>query len=235
MDVAERLASVRTRIINAATRVGRSATEIRLIAVSKTVPVQEMQLAYEAGQLVFGENYVQEARKKRTEFTQLLGTANSPEFHLIGRLQRNKVREALECFEFIHTVDRIELAEVLSREALRRGKTQPVLIQVNVSGEASKSGVSGDGLERLVCDLLQLPGLACRGLMSIGSFVPETAPESARRQDFRKMEQLRRALEVKLGIRLPELSMGMSHDFELAIEEGATMVRVGSAVFGPRE
>ena len=230
--IKEQLQIVNDRIQAACLRVGREPSAVKLIAVTKTFPVDVIREGLACGQVLFGENYVQEAQGKVSELGE---TAKGIELHLIGPLQRNKVKAAVGLFSLIHTVDRIELAREIQKVAEGRGVRQPVLMQINISGEESKSGVSAEEAAELGREILGMPNLSLRGLMSIGSFVPESATEEARRREFRMLSVLRDKLEGELKVKLPELSMGMSHDFELAVEEGATLVRVGSLIFGERE
>jgi pyridoxal phosphate enzyme (YggS family) len=208
---------------------------VTLIAVSKTVSPERMREAIYAGQRVFGENYLQEALAKSGEFVNESVDGKGVELHCIGHLQRNKVREAVKLFEVIHTVDSIKLCEEIQKEALRIGKVQKVLLQVNVAGEESKWGATEGEAETLLRHALALPNVQVLGLMTIGEFHEETASDAVRRRDFIRLRALRDRLAASVGRELPELSMGMSHDFELAIEEGATAVRVGSAIFGARQ
>jgi hypothetical protein len=187
-----------------------------------------MQEAVDAGQTVFGESYVQEAASK---FAELQGHAR---LDLIGHLQRNKARQAVGCFSLIHSVDSLPLARKLSSAALGLKLVQDILIQVNISGETQKSGVLPRDAEELCHGILGLEGVQLKGLMIIGQWMPEGVNEDVRRAEFRKTRELRDRLAQSTGLTLKELSMGMSGDFELAIEEGATLVRVGTALFGPR-
>jgi pyridoxal phosphate enzyme (YggS family) len=217
VDVAANLAAVRARIAAAAARVGRDAAEVLLIAVSKTKPAELVQAAVDAGVRDIGENYVQEALAKQPAIR------GEVRWHLIGPLQRNKAARALEAFELIHSVGGVALAERLAQHAARRGHRARVLVEVNVGGEASKHGVAPHELPALL-ERLRDPFLSVEGLMTVP---PPGSPQDARRY-FRQL----RALRDSAGLR--ELSMGMTDDFEIAIEEGATMVRVGRAIFGAR-
>jgi pyridoxal phosphate enzyme (YggS family) len=217
IDVGANLAAVRARIVGAAQRVGRDPAAVRLIAVSKTKSAELVSAALAAGVTDIGENYVQEAAAKRAS---VHGVAR---WHLIGPLQRNKVAKALETFDCIQSVDRAALAETLARHAAQRTSPLPILVEVNIGGEASKHGVAPSDLPALLAALRD-PHLAVCGLMT----VPPPADATATRRYF---HQLRELAETH---GLPELSMGMTDDFEIAIEEGATMVRVGRAIFGAR-
>lgn len=221
-----RLDEVRGRIEAATARSGRPAGAVTLIGVTKTVAAETMQAAVAAGLADLGENRVQEAQAK----IPVVGRARV-RWHFIGHLQRNKAGRAVELFDRVHSVDDAEVAEALSRHAAAAGRTLPVLVEVNVSGEASKFGVAPGALAALLERVAALPGLALDGLMTVGPLV-ETAEAS--RPGFARLRGLRDEAERRLGRRLPELSMGMSGDFEVAVEEGSTMVRVGGAIFGPR-
>jgi pyridoxal phosphate enzyme (YggS family) len=217
IDVAANLAAVRERMASAAARVGRDAAEVRLIAVSKTKPAALVQAAVAAGVHDLGENYVQEALPKQR------AVSGEVRWHLIGPLQRNKAARALEIFDLIQTVDSAALGAALARHAAARGVSARVLVEVNVGGEASKHGVAPGDVPALL-EQLRDPHLSVEGLMTIP---PPGSPDAAR-SGFRRL----RALAEAAGLR--ELSMGMTDDFEMAIEEGATMIRVGRAIFGER-
>jgi len=225
--VADHLAAVHARIRQAAERVGRDPATVRLVAVSKTRPAGDIELAAQAGQRLFGENYVQELVSKAAAVQQPV------EWHYIGHLQSNKVRQLAGLITMIHSVDRWSLAEEISRQWGRLGSSCDVLVQVNVAQEASKSGTSIDEALALVSQVGQLPHLRVRGLMTMPPFFDD--PEAARPY-FRQLRQLAETIRAAAlpGVTLDELSMGMSGDFEVAIEEGATLVRVGTAIFGER-
>ena len=227
--ISENYRRVIAEIAEAATRSGRSPDEITLIAVSKTKPVEMMSELVSTGHVIFGENYVQEAAAKREK----LGPGAA--LHLIGHLQRNKAKQAVRVFDFIQSVDSLRLAEEISKESVKFGRRMPVLVQVNVSSEGSKSGVDLPQAVELCRSVSVLEGVELRGLMSIGSYIPESAPDAERRAEFKLMSRLLVEVNRELGLNLSELSMGMSHDYALAIEEGATMVRVGSQIFGTRD
>jgi pyridoxal phosphate enzyme (YggS family) len=224
-EIAENLAAVRERIGAACERAGRPASEVRLVAASKTVEPARLAQAVAAGQTLFGENYVQEARRK----VEALPGAT---WHLIGHLQSNKAAQAVGLFDLIHSVDSGHLAAALDRRAGVLGKRQGVLIEVNLAGEASKTGVAEAEAAELVQLAASLPHLDLLGLMTMPPFFDE--PERARPY-FARLRELRERLREVTGLPLPELSMGMSGDYEVAIEEGATLVRVGTAVFGRRD
>jgi pyridoxal phosphate enzyme (YggS family) len=227
-DIRENIDEIRGRIAAAATRAGRSPDEITLIAVSKTVPPERIIPALDAGITNLGENRVQEAETKIGQIA-----ANNLRWHLIGPLQSNKARRAVELFDIIHSVDSEKLAERLDRIAGELNKIMPVLIQVDLGKESTKSGIDQNDLEPLVDRITNCENLRLKGLMTLPPFF-ENAEDA--RPFFRQLYEIRDALNAKSGLREPlsELSMGMSHDFEIAIEEGATMVRVGTAIFGKR-
>ena len=225
-DLPGRLNEIRGRIAAAATRSGRSPEAITLIGVIKTVPLERIRQAFEAGLADVGQNRVQE-----TESVIAALGRGPARWHLIGHLQRNKSTRALELFDRIQSLDSIELAQQLSRAASGRDRPLPALVQVNVSGEASKFGITPQSLVPLLERVRELPGLAVDGLMAIGT--PVENPERAR-PEFARLRELRDAAERATGLALPQLSMGMSGDFEIAVEEGSTMVRVGTALFGAR-
>jgi pyridoxal phosphate enzyme (YggS family) len=222
------LAAVRNAIADAARRSGRAPDAVTLVAVSKLQPASKLREAYAAGQRVFGENYVQEALGKIAEMP------TDAVWHLIGHLQSNKAKQVPGRFEWIETVDTVKLAEALDRHAAAQGAEMRALVQVNWSGEATKSGLQdADALRALVEAMAGLDQVRLRGLMTI----PDPQWDEARlRRCFAEMRRLREDLAAEFGLqdRLTELSMGMSHDYAWAIEEGATMVRVGTAIFGER-
>ena len=222
-----RLDGIRAAIERAAIRTGRDAESVRLIAVTKTVAADIVRAALDLGIADVGESRVQEAEAKVAE----VGRARA-RWHMIGNLQRNKAARAVELFDRIHGVDRMELAEALSKRAVALGKVLPVLVEVNVSGERTKHGVAGAELPALARAVSQLPGLSLDGLMTVGA--PVEHPEAAR-EGFAMLARLRDRTQQALGLALPELSMGMSGDYDVAVEEGATMVRVGTALFGARD
>jgi hypothetical protein len=223
--IAENLAAIRGRIDAAALRAGRDPFAVELVAVSKTHPAERILEAAEEGQVIFGENRVQEALVKIPALPGRL------RWHLIGHLQSNKVRKALPLFELIHGVDSAELARDIDRIGGELGLHPRVLLEVNVSGEGSKHGFEPEALERQLDGLLSLPRVQVEGFMTMAPLAPEA---EASRPFFAKLRELRDRLAVRAGIPLPILSMGMSGDFEVAVEEGATLVRVGSSIFGNR-
>jgi len=223
--ISENLSKVLSATSESARQAGRSADSVSLIAVSKTHPVEVIQEAVDAGQLIFGENRVQEAQPKITALPAKL------HWHLIGHLQSNKVRLALPLFELIHGVDSLELLAHIDRVAGDLGLFPQVLLQVNVAGEASKFGFTPGKLLGLVEEIVKFDRVQIEGLMTIPPLAP--APEHSRRY-FAALRELRDKLATECRFPLPQLSMGMSNDFRVAIEEGATMVRVGTAIFGDR-
>ena len=222
--IRDRLLQVQDRIRAAAGRAGRDATTVTLVAVSKTVPVEVIREALDAGVTILGENRVQEARDK---IAALPGRAT---WHLVGHLQTNKAKIAVELFDLIHSLDSLRLAESLHRSAEQVGKVVRCLVEVNLGGEESKSGTTEEAIRSLLEHAQRLTHLRIEGLMTIPPFLPD--PEQVR-PFFRRLRILRDKLAGE-GFNLAELSMGMTHDFEVAIEEGATMVRIGTAIFGPR-
>jgi PLP dependent protein len=228
-ELASRLSDVRARITRAARRAGRRPDEVRLIAVSKTCPASDVRAAAAAGQIDFGENRVQEALDK------IEGTADLPlRWHLIGHLQSNKARKAASSFACIHSIDSIDLLDAVDRAAADAGLRPEVLVQVDLAGEATKHGAALDAVRDLVDAARRARAVRLAGLMVLPPFFDD--PEAARPY-FRHLRELRDQLCGGGGVPpdlVRELSMGMSHDFEVAIEEGATIVRVGTAIFGPR-
>jgi pyridoxal phosphate enzyme (YggS family) len=226
--IADNLAIVKERMAQAARKSGRDPDAVRLVAVTKTVPAERIEVGGIEG-CVLGENKVQEARNK----IEALGT-KSYHWHFIGHLQRNKVKYIPGLFELVHSVDNSELAEAIHSHSLQHDVVTPVLIQVNISGENSKSGVKPNDLEELLDMTVSLGGISVRGLMTIPPFDPD--PEKSRKHfaALRKLRDRMRSVNIE-NVAMDELSMGMSNDFEVAIEEGATWVRVGTAIFGARD
>lgn len=224
-DVGSRLHDVRARIATAAERAGRDPAAITLIAVSKKKPAEALRAAFDAGQRAFGENYLQEAREKQNALADL-----AIEWHFVGPLQSNKTKEAAGYFDWIHTIDRLKVARRLADQ--RPGDRGPlnVCLQVNLSGETTKSGVAPADLPALADGVAALPGLALRGLMALPA--PAEA-EAEQRAPFRRLRELRDSLNDR-GLALDTLSMGMTADLEAAVLEGATHLRIGTAIFGAR-
>lgn len=225
VDLATNLRAVQERIAAACARAGRDPDDVTLVAVGKTFPADTIRAMILAGHDVFGENRVQEALAK------IDAVGPGPSWHLIGPLQRNKARHAVGRFALIHTVDSAKLAAELDKRAAAADLVQPVLIQVRQGGEDTKSGVEGPDLAALVDDVAARPHLDLRGLMTIPP--PADVPEDNRRW-FAELREMRDRETARSGLDLPHLSMGMTDDFEVAIEEGATLVRVGRALFGDR-
>ena len=225
-SIADNLDRVLEKIASAAANSGRSADDIELVAITKTHPAEKVREAIEAGQTLFGESRVQEARAKIPELPSNL------RWHFVGHLQKNKVRQALQLFEMIHSVDSFALAQDVDRIAQEEGSHPRVLLEVNVAGEGSKFGFTPVHLREQMEALLALPRLSIEGLMCI----PPLAGESEdSREFFVQLRELRHSLEEEFNIKLPQLSMGMTQDFPIAIKEGATLVRVGTAIFGERK
>ncbi|NOY59895.1 MAG: YggS family pyridoxal phosphate-dependent enzyme [Calditrichaeota bacterium] len=228
MTISDNLKIIRDRIESACLRSGRDADQVRIVAVSKTVDVPAIEKAIDAGVVIIGENRVQEAWRK---FQQI---ERPVQWHLIGHLQTNKVKRALQFADVIESVDSLHLAKEIDLRAQERGNAVEVFVQVNTSGETSKFGVHPDALVDILYGIADLHSLRVTGLMTIGAFLPE--PENVR-PCFSLLRQLRdRANAEKIAnIKLKHLSMGMTNDFEVAVEEGATHVRIGRALFGKRE
>ena len=225
--ITENLKAVKSNISQAALRAGRDPSEVLLVAVSKTKPNEMVMEAYDAGQLDFGENKVQELVRK---YGELPGDIR---WHFIGNLQRNKVRMLTGKPVLIHSVSSVRLAETVGAEAVRAGITADILLEVNVAGEESKGGFSLAELEEAMPELLKIDGIRIRGLMTVAPYVPD--PE-ANREVFRTLREERGKLNASFpGLDMTELSMGMSNDYVIAVEEGATFVRVGSDIFGARD
>ncbi len=225
--IAERCRAVRARIEHAARQAGREAGQIRIVAVAKTVPPEAVREAWAAGLREFGENRAQEFQRKVAALADL-----DISWHFIGHLQTNKVKQIVPAATLIHSVDRWELAQEIARR-VPQGAAQPVLVQVNTTQEASKSGVAPEGLTALLDQLTRLPMLAVQGLMTIG---PLSEDRDAIRRAFAALRAVceRERRVGRPNAELRELSMGMTGDFEIAIAEGATILRVGTAIFGPR-
>ncbi len=219
-EVAHNLDRLRERIQTAAARAGRKSEDVTLVAVSKTVEPERIEAALAAGQTLFGESRMQEARAK------IPLVSSRAHWHMIGHLQTNKARDAVALFELIHSVDSVKLAVELNKWAERAGKTQAILLEVNASGEASKFGLKPEDVDAALSEINQLSRLEVQGLMTIAPL----------RDDIEEVRPcFRRLREWRDGAGLRELSMGMTHDFEIAIEEGATLVRIGTAIFGERQ
>lgn len=225
MDFAANLEAVQQRINAACGRAGRAPESVTIVAVTKTQPPEVVAEASKAGLILFGENKVQEAKAKIPLCPGRL------RWHMIGHLQSNKCREAVSLFEMIQSVDSLHLAEEINKRAEQAAKTMPVLLEVNAAGEASKFGYRPEQLLEELIRINALPRLEIHGLMTVPPWAPD--PEKAR-PVFRQVRELKERCEQILGAPLPHLSMGMTDDFEVAIEEGATIIRVGTALFGTR-
>ncbi len=225
MSISENLSVVQSQVADAAEVAGRNLDEVTLITVSKTWPVAVIEEAVAAGCRIFGENKVQEILEKVPVMSPDL------DWHLIGHLQKNKTRKVLPLCAMIHSVDSVALAQQIDRIAGELELKPEILLQVNVADDDAKFGLAADEVEEIVEQVLQLSQVRLRGLMTVPAF--DSDPEKVRPY-FAKLRELRDSIESSLDCSLPELSMGMSHDFPVAIEEGATLVRVGSAIFGAR-
>lgn len=226
-QIAENIAAVKQRMLAAALRSGRDPDSVRLMAVSKTVNPERIRQALEAGITLLGENYVQEAREK------IPAVGHGAQWHMIGHLQTNKVKYVVHLFDWIHSVDRMELARELDKRAGQNLRKLQILIEVNVAGEASKSGAAPEEVPELVRQISTLPNLSIRGFMTMPPYADD--PEQSRPY-FIALRKLRDDIASACipGVSMRELSMGMTDDFEVAIEEGATIIRVGRAIFGER-
>lgn len=225
----ENTSKIFKKICHSAMRAGRDPGEVKLIAVTKTVSISTIYEAIEIGLRIFGENRVQEAQKKIEDLRLRIKNTNI-QWHLIGHLQKNKAKYAVQLFDLIHSVDSVELAKEINKNAEKIEKIQRILIQVKLSQENTKHGASEDNLNLLLEEIMGLKNLKVEGLMTIPPFFDN--PEDARPY-FKRLREIRDEF-TESGFDLPELSMGMSGDFEVAIEEGATMVRIGTAIFGER-
>jgi pyridoxal phosphate enzyme (YggS family) len=225
LSIAENLERVRKQIAHAAAKAGRAIDEIELVAITKTHPAEKVRETIEAGQTLFGESRVQEAGTKIPELP------SNIRWHFVGHLQKNKIRHALPLFELFHGVDSLMLAQEMNRIAADEGMHPRVLLEVNVAGEGSKFGFSPDKLREQMEELLALQRLSILGLMTIP---PLADKAEASRRYFVQLRDLRDRLQTEFHVDLPQLSMGMTQDFPIAVEEGATLVRVGTAIFGER-
>jgi PLP dependent protein len=238
MSIADNIAQVRGTIAAACQRAERDVTDVMLIAVSKTQPAQAVLDAMAADLQHFGENRVEEAEDK---IPQVRAANSNPTWHMVGHLQSRKAKDALKCFDVVHSVESLKLAEKLARGAAEKGMTVDMLLEINVSGEQSKYGLLASGwqtdttVRQVLFDTMRqialLPNLRVRGLMTMAPIVEQM---EAARPVFAELARLRDAAQEALGIALPDLSMGMTDDYPIAIEEGATMVRIGRAIFGQR-
>jgi len=224
-SIAENLERVREQIAHAAAKVGRAPNEVELVAITKTHAAEKVREAIQAGQSLFGESRVQEARAKIPELPSAI------RWHFVGHLQKNKIRHALPLFEMIHSVDSLALAQEMNRIAEEEGMRPRVSLEINVAGEGSKFGFAPDKLREQMEALLALPRLSVLGLMTIPPLGEE--PEASRKY-FVQLRELRDRLQTEFRVDLAQLSMGMTQDYAVAVEEGATLVRVGTAIFGER-
>ena len=224
-SIAKNLERVSEQLAQAAAKAGRAVNEIELVAITKTHPAEKVREAVEAGHALFGESRVQEARAKIPELPSNL------RWHFVGHLQKNKIRQALPLFELFHGVDSLALAQEMNRFAAEDGERPRVLLEVNVAGEGSKFGFKAETLRAEIGSLLALPRLSIEGLMCIP---PLAEQAEASRKFFVQLRELRDSLEKEFDMKFPHLSMGMTQDFSVAVEEGATLVRVGTAIFGER-
>jgi pyridoxal phosphate enzyme (YggS family) len=227
MTISANLAQINERIRTTAERAGRDPASVRLVAVSKTRPAADIIAAFQAGQTIFGENYIQELVPKLAE------VQGAVQWHVIGHLQSNKVKYIAGQVAMIHSVDRFSLAQEIDRQWAKLGTVCDVLIQVNISGETTKSGTTEEGAIQLLRECALLPNIRVKGLMTMPPFFDD--PDAARPYfaELRRLSEAVAAQEIA-GVDMVELSMGMSGDFEAAIQEGATLVRVGTAIFGGR-
>lgn len=227
LSIAQAIGRVQEKICEACARAGRSADEVTLIAVSKTMPVSDLREAMAAGMMEFGENRPQELRDKQAEITEPL------HWHMIGSLQTNKLKYVVGKTVLIHSVDSLHLARAIEEESKKRDVVSDILLEINIAGEATKSGISPETLEGLVRDISGLPHVRTRGLMTVA---PYTEHPEENRIYFRKMKQLLVDINSKNidNVVMDILSMGMTGDYEVAVEEGATLVRVGTGIFGHR-
>jgi len=225
-ELADRTARVKEDLAEAAKQAGRNADAITLVAVSKLHPASDIRALAETGQMDFGENYVQEAVNKQEELGDL-----AVNWHFIGGLQSNKAKFVAGKFGLVHSVDSRKLAQTLHKKASELGVIQDILLQVNIAGEVQKSGITGENLSALADEVMEMDGIRLVGLMTMPPFFDE--PERAR-PVFSRLRELKETLEKQLGKKLPHLSMGMTGDFIPAVEEGATLVRIGTRIFGVR-
>lgn len=228
-NIKQNISLIKSNIEQVAKKFSRNAEKIKIIAVSKTQSIEAISAAFYAGATIFGENYVQELVEKQS---QLSSQGIFPEWHFIGHLQTNKVKYIAPFVSLIHSVDSEKLASEISRQAEKNNRTIDFLLQINTSGEISKFGCEPDEAITLAEKVSSLPNVKLKGLMTIGTFSDD---EAIIRKEFRLLRSKLEEINYKLGLNLNELSMGMSHDYEIAIEEGATMVRIGTAIFGERQ
>lgn len=231
LSLSDAFSQLQDRLAQAAERSGRKPEDIDVIAVTKTLSVERLAQAYELGLRQFGENRVQEAEKKSATLAQRLPAVSDIRWHLIGHLQTNKVKKALGIFDCVQSVDSLRLASLINQEGERRAKPVSCLIQVKISDEPSKEGVLSSDVSRLMEGLAPLSFLRLEGFMGVAPFYKDAQKT---RPHFERLRKLFEAYQSSFLVERPILSMGMSHDFEVAVEEGSTMVRIGTALFGPR-
>jgi PLP dependent protein len=227
-SIAENLARIKERINSVCAKVNRKPEEINLVAVTKTVDTERIKEGIANGIKIIGENRVQEAKEKYPAI------GNSVEWHMVGHLQTNKVKTALEVFSLIQSVDTIHLAEEIQKRASAINRIVPILIEVNTSGEETKYGLNPEELFSVITSIQAMPNLSIQGLMTIGPGLAIENPEASCKS-FQMLFELRNKVEGEFKLKLPYLSMGMSSDFEIAIEEGSNMIRIGTAIFGERK
>ncbi len=220
--------NIKSIIEQTSKKFSKNPEDIKIIAVSKTHRIDAISAAYSAGARIFGENYVQELVEKQSQLSE---KGILPEWHFIGHLQTNKVKYIAPFISLIHSVDSEKLASEIARQAEKHNRTIDILLQINTSGEISKFGCEPDEAVSLAEKVLGLPNIKLKGLMTIGTF---SNNGTVIRKEFRLLKSILEEINNKLGLNLAELSMGMSHDYEIAIEEGSTMVRIGTAIFGER-
>lgn len=225
MNIYENFINIKKEIESTALKAGRNPSEIEVIAVSKTFPASVIQEAIDSGIILFGENKLQEALSKIPELN------GDFVFHFVGHLQSNKARDAVKYFNLIHSIDKLSTAQKVNKEAEKIDKFQKILVQVNTSGEETKSGIQPSMALNLCKDIMELKNIFLQGLMTVG---PLTDNTDRIRSSFKLLKDLLQEINLKLGTNLTELSMGMSSDFPIAVEEGATMLRIGSIIFGKR-
>jgi len=227
VDVAGNYRKIIDHVFEAAAKAGRDGTKIKLLAAAKSQSIDALRTAVAAGVTLVGENYVQEAKEKRQQIKATV------EWHMIGHLQRNKTKAAVAVFDVIQSLDNVALARELDKEGSKRGKTIRALVEVNLGGEESKIGIDRNGVAALLEEIAELSNLRIEGLMTVPPFQDDLEKV---RPYFRDLRELREELNESryLNVDLQELSMGMTHDYTVAIEEGATIVRIGTALFGPR-
>jgi PLP dependent protein len=227
-SISENLARIKERINSACAKVNRKPEDVNLVAVTKTVDTERIKEGIAKGIKIIGENRVQEAKEK------FPAIGNSVDWHMVGHLQTNKVKTALEVFSLIQSVDTIHLAEEIQKRASAISRIVPILIEVNTSGEETKFGLNPKELFSVITSIQAMPNLSIQGLMTIGPGLAVENPEASRKS-FQMLFELRNKVEGEFKLKLPFLSMGMSSDFEIAIEEGSNMIRIGTAIFGKRE